>query len=66
MTAKHPRRARLGLIEAKCRKTRRRTARQRIRGARASASLKHQPAVPGMQVYFVHPRRARLGLIEAT
>src|SRR5665213_1725927 len=61
----HPRRARLGLIEAwklddvgipnlTC-----------IRGARASASLKLCFPTSSNPIRAWHPRRARLGLIEA-
>src|SRR5579883_1662390 len=38
----------------------------RIRGARASASLKPDRHHAGQWLYGQHPRRARLGLIEAT
>ena len=61
----HPRRARLGLIEARpgrwpcCRR------RRRIRGARASASLKPRRKAGEQLEEGAHPRRARLGLIEA-
>jgi hypothetical protein len=61
---RHPRRSRLGLIEAgawallagvPC----------RIRGIRASASLKLDGFHVAVTVQGRHPRRSRLGLIEA-
>src|SRR5579885_2475948 len=60
----HPRRARLGLIEAEAPAARPMPARH-IRGARASASLKRAFLKLTVTPLAPHPRRARLGLIEA-
>ena len=62
----HPRRARLGLIEAMGASRAHRATSPGIRGARASASLKPIPLYPARVGRRRHPRRARLGLIEAT
>jgi len=61
----HPRRTRLGLIEARMNSWFDQWRDPTIRGARASASLKHARARTGDRVHSVHPRRTRLGLIEA-
>src|SRR5579883_2148916 len=63
-TGPHTRRARLGLIEARlC--VRGTVGTLSIRGARASASLKHLWGLSWDVTGALHPRRARLGLIEA-
>ncbi len=64
MTAMHPRRPRLGLIEARNRAGLR-YGETCIRGVRASASLKLTRNAPNQPIYLTHPRRPRLGLIEA-
>src|SRR5579883_2865083 len=61
----HPRRARLGLIEADQGTLFYLDLDTCIRGARASASLKLDGAPRLREHQRWHPRRARLGLIEA-
>src|SRR5579871_155953 len=61
----HPRRIRLGLIEAPSTATDNWTLDTRIRGAFASASLKRRLRLRCPTHFDRHPRRIRLGLIEA-
>ena len=62
----HPRRYRLGLIEAWPRKSNERRGNRGIRGVIASASLKQTDVpVSSANADAAHPRRYRLGLIEA-
>src|SRR5690606_5873849 len=61
----HPRRTRLGLIEALRRHFKVFAGTARIRGARASASLKPGEPRGRRAAASSHPRRTRLGLIEA-
>src|SRR5579883_2892861 len=61
----HPRRIRLGLIEAPSTATDNWTLDTRIRGAFASASLKPRLRQRARGASPWHPRRIRLGLIEA-
>ncbi len=61
----HPRRTRLGLIEANPHYQRARLPGPGIRGARASASLKRVMRGWERGAAHLHPRRTRLGLIEA-
>src|SRR5579883_62215 len=63
--AGHPRRARLGLIEARAIDAAPTAAWTNIRGARASPSLKRRLEADPLPAQSRHPRRARLGLIEA-
>ena len=61
----HPRRVRLGLIEARTAEQQMQPLERRIRGACASASLKHCRTCVYAVIDPLHPRRVRLGLIEA-